>query len=130
MNMLSNIKILMLKRKIVLKNVDLGGFASMLLNPNIEIRLGLLSKDTAKEGKAAAKQNIIGSDILIFVGSQNPTTFDPSFMKTFRVGDIATGNVTEYRDETCSSDIYKVAWSNDIKVVSSICAKRLTVSAA
>ena len=112
------------------KAVDLGGFASMLLNPNIEIRLGLLSKDTAKEGKAAAKQNIIGSDILIFVGSQNPTTFDPSFMKTFRVGDIATGNVTEYRDETCSSDIYKVAWSNDIKVVSSICAKRLTVSAA
>ena len=112
------------------KAVDLGGFASMLLNPNIEIRLGLLSKDTAKEGKAASKQNIIGSDILIFVGSQNPTTFDPSFMKTFRVGDISTGNVTEYRDETCSSDIYKVAWSNDIKVVSSICAKRLSVSAS
>lgn len=112
------------------KAVDLGGFASMLLNPNIEIRLGLLSKDTAKEGKTASKSNIIGNDILIFVGSQNPTTFDPSFMKTFRIGDIAAGNVTEYRDETCSSDIYKVAWSNDIKVVSSICAKRLTVSAS
>ena len=51
-------------------------------------------------------------------------------MKTFSIGDISTGNVTEYRDETCSSDIYKVAWSDDIKVVSSICAKRLTVSAS
>lgn len=112
------------------KAVDLGGFASMLLNPNIEIKLGILSKDTAKEGALASKQNIVGSDILIFVASQNPTTFDPSFMKTFSIGDISTGNVTEYRDETCSSDIYKVAWSEQVKVVSSICAKRLTVSAS
>ena len=112
------------------KAVDLGGFASMLLNPNIEIKLGILSKDTAKEGKTASKTNIVGSDVLIFVASQNPTTFDPSFMKTFSIGDISTGNVTEYRDETCSSDIYKVAWSEQVKVVSSICAKRLSVSAS
>lgn len=112
------------------KAVDLGGFASMLLNPSIEIKLGILSKDTAKEGKAASKQNILGGDVLVFCASQNPTTFDPSFMKTFSVGDVSTGNVTEYRDERCSSDIYKVAWYEDVKVVSALCAERLAVSAS
>ena len=112
------------------KAVDLGGFASMLLNPNIEIKLGILSYDTAKEGKPSSKANILGNDLLVFIRSQNPTRFDPSFMKTFSIGDVSAGNVTEYRDETCSSDIYKVAWSEQVKVVSSICAKRLTVSAS
>lgn len=58
-------------------------FAGMLANPNIEVRVGILSRDTAKFGKDKAASNIFGAKVLIFIGSDSPTIYDPSFAKTF-----------------------------------------------
>ena len=57
--------------------------AKMLLNPGIEIRVGVLSRDTKKFGAAKNAVNIVGAEVYLFYGSQSPTTYDPSFAKTF-----------------------------------------------
>lgn len=105
-----------------------AGAASMLLNPDTEIRVGILSKDSAKFGAGRNVSNIIGPEVYIFYASPTPTLFDNSFAKTFRMGGGGVDSVTRYRDDRCSSDILKLNWSVDVQVVSSLCAKRLTIS--
>lgn len=102
--------------------------SQMLLNPGIEIRVGTLGRDTAKFGKAKSATNIIGADIFVFFGSDNPTTYDASFAKTFITRGGGVDAVRQYRDEKARSDIYAVDWSEDIQVVSPICGRRLTIS--
>ncbi len=79
-------------------------------------------------GKTASKSNIVGSEIFVFHGNDNPTQYDPGFAKTFSIGANSVEAVRMYRDESCRSDILAVDWSEDVQVVSSICAKRITVS--
>ena len=110
------------------KGVDLAGFAAMLLNPQIEVRVGVMSYDANKAGKAASKANVAGSEIFIFHGSDAPTQYDPGFAKTFSIGANSVEDVRMYRDEGCRSDILAVDWSEDVKVVSTLCARRITVS--
>lgn len=108
--------------------VSLAQFTGMLLNPGIEARVGVLSKDTAKVGATKSAANIVGDEVFIFCASPNPTAYDPSFAKTFRVNRGGVGAVRMYRDERSHSDILSVEWSRDIKVVGSACARRLTIS--
>ena len=110
------------------KSVSLDAFAGMLLNPQIEIRVGIMSIDANKMGKAASKSNVVGSEIFLFHGSDNPTQYDPGFAKTFSVGANSVEAVRLYREERNRSDILAVDWSEDVQVVSTICAKRITVS--
>ena len=110
------------------KSVSLDAFAGMLLNPQIEIRVGIMSIDANKTGKAASKSNVVGSEIFLFHGSDNPTQYDPGFAKTFSVGANSVEAVRLYREERNRSDILAVDWSEDVQVVSTICAKRITVS--
>ena len=110
------------------KSVGLDAFAGMLLNPQIEIRVGIMSIDANKMGKAASKSNVVGSEIFLFHGSDNPTQYDPGFAKTFSVGANSVEAVRLYREERNRSDILAVDWSEDVQVVSAICAKRITVS--
>lgn len=110
------------------KSVSLDAFAGMLLNPQIEIRVGIMSIDANKMGKAASKSNVVGSEIFLFHGSDNPTQYDPGFAKTFSVGANSVEAVRLYREERNRSDILAVDWSEDVQVVSAICAKRITVS--
>ena len=110
------------------KSVSLDVFAGMLLNPQIDIRVGILSIDANKTGKAAAKSNIVGSEIFLFHGNDNPTQSDPGFAKTFSIGSNSVESVRMYREERNRSDILAVDWAADVQVVSSICAKRITVS--
>ncbi len=110
------------------KSVSLDVFAGMLLNPQIDIRVGILSIDANKTGKAAAKSNIVGSEIFLFHGNDNPTQYDPGFAKTFSISSNSVESVRMYREERNRSDILAVDWSEDVQVVSSICAKRITVS--
>lgn len=102
--------------------------ASMFLNPEIDFRVGMMAKDTAKMGKTKAAANIAGSEVLIFFGADSPTPYDPSFMKTFtpRVGSIDT--VTQYRDNPRHSDMYETNWEDDITVVSEDMCRRITLS--
>jgi hypothetical protein len=103
-------------------------FASLLLNPDIEIRVGVLSRDQNKWGKAKSAKNIVGSELYLFHGNTAPTLYDPSFMKTFRTRRGGVDVVRTYREESSRSDVLAVDWTEDIKVTSNICAKRVTVS--
>lgn len=102
--------------------------AKMTLNPGLSIRVGMLSRDTKKFGAAAAKVNVVGAEVLLFYASDSPTTMDPSFMKTFMPTATGVGAVMEYRDETRNSDVFKSNWSDDIEVVSTALARRVTLS--
>ncbi len=102
--------------------------AQMLLNPGIEIRVGVLSKDTTKFGAAKNATNIVGAEVYIFYGSNSPTIYDPSFAKTFMTRAGGVDAVRSYRDESARSDIYALDWSEDVQVVSTECVKRLTIS--
>jgi len=110
------------------KGVTLDVLAGMLLNPQIDIRVGVMSYDANKMGKADSKSNVVGSEIFLFHGNDNPTQYDPGFAKTFSIGNNSVEAVRMYRDEGCRSDILAVDWSEDVEVVSTICAKRITVS--
>jgi len=103
-------------------------FASLLLNPDLDIRVGVLSRDTTKWGKTKNAQNIVGSELYLFSGASSPTLYDPSFMKTFRTRRGGVDIVRVYREESSRSDVLAVDWTEDIKVTSSVCAKRITVS--
>lgn len=101
---------------------------NMTLNPALEIRVGVLSKDLAKFGNDKNASNIVGANVYIFTASPNPTTYDPSFAKTFMAGTGGIAAVREYRDEAARSDIYAIDWARDIQVVSTDCAKRISIS--
>ncbi len=102
--------------------------AQMLLNPGIEIRVGVLSKDAAKIGATKNATNIVGAEVFIFLRSPNPTLYDPSFAKTFRTRSGGVESVRTYRSDRNRSDILAVDWSEDIQVVSTACVRRLTIT--
>jgi len=101
---------------------------NMFLNPRIEQQIGVLSKDLAKAGKTRDVTNIVGDEVFIFYASPSPDLYDASFAKTFMGGDGGVDTVRQYREEGSRSDIIALDWSEDIKVVSTLCVKRLTLS--
>lgn len=105
-----------------------GQAVQMLLNPAIEVRVGIMSKDTTKWGNTKSASNIIGAEVYVFHRSVTPTLFDPSMAKTFMAGVSGVSAVREYRDDSCRSDIYAIDYSEDIKLTSSACGSRITIS--
>lgn len=112
----------------VLVGVTTAQAASLLLNPGIEVRVGVLGKDSTKLGQTKSGTNVVGSEVFVFIGNDSPTVYDPSFAKTFMAGAGGVTSVREYRDESARSDIYAVDWARDIEVVSTACVKRITCS--
>jgi hypothetical protein len=108
--------------------VSMAQFSSLLLNPSIDIRVGILARDTAKLGLTKANVNIVGQQLVIFHANASPTLYDPSFMKTFRLRRGGVDVVRTYRDDAARSDILAVDWSEDIRVTSPVCARKLTAS--
>lgn len=108
--------------------VSMAQFGSLLLNPSIDIRVGILAKDTTKLGAAKANVNIVGQQLVVFHANASPTLYDPSFMKTFRLRRGGVDVVRTYRDDSARSDILAVDWSEDIRVTSSVCARKVTAS--
>ena len=109
------------------KGVSLDGFAAMLAAPGIDIRVSVLAYDKSMKPKTPNKNFIFGNDILLFYANPNPTEFDPSFMKTFSIGNQSVEDVYTYRDDSCRSDILAVDWSEDVEVISTLCAKRISL---
>ena len=108
--------------------VTMAQFGSLLLNPSIDIRVGILAKDTTKLGGAKNNVNIVGQQLVVFHANASPTLYDPSFMKTFRLRRGGVDVVRTYRDDSARSDILAVDWSEDIRVTSSVCARKVTAS--
>ena len=103
-------------------------FASLLLNPDLDIRVGVLSHDENKWGKEKSAKNIVGSELYLFHGNNRPTLYDPCFMKTFRTRRGGVDMVRTYREESSRSDVLAVDWTEDIKLTSGITAKRITIT--
>lgn len=109
--------------------VTTAQFSSLLLNPAIEIRIGVLSKDATKFGATKAAANIIGACVIPFIASANPTQYDPSLAKTFVCG--SRGNVDGvriYRAESHRSDIIALDWSEQTKVTGAACGCLINVT--
>lgn len=102
--------------------------AAMFLNPNMSLDVGILSKDTTKFGGTASKVNIVGAEVFIFIRSANPTVYDPSWMKNFSAGDGGIASVRMYPAEDGRADILALDWSEDIQIVSSIAARRVSIT--
>lgn len=101
--------------------------AAMTLNPQMDIRVGVLSADAYKAGKTASKSNIVGGECYIFCASENPTQYDPSFAKTFSAAPGSVFDVRVYQDDP-RTDIIAVDWTVDIKVVAAAACRRITMS--
>lgn len=102
--------------------------AKMLLNPDIAINVGIISKDTKKFGAAKTNVNLVGAEVYVFFNSPVPTQYDPSFMKTFMPNGVAIDSVKMYRDEKNVSDVFALDWSEDIQVVSTELVRRISLS--
>lgn len=100
----------------------------MFINPELEIRVGILGYDTAKTGAAKNAVNVVGSEVFLFYGSDQPDQYDASFAKTFATSAGMIESVREYREEKAASDVYFVDWTEDIKVTAADCGRRITVS--
>ena len=103
-------------------------FAACLLNPSIELRIGLLVKDTKKYPVAKSMSSVVGDECFIFYNQTAPSTYDPSFAKTFRGGAGSVDSVKMYRAEQNASDILAVDWSVDVQVVASGLCRRLSIT--
>lgn len=101
--------------------------AAMLLNPGIEIKVGILSKDTTKFGAGKSAVNIVGAEVFIFLASASPTLYDPSFAKNFTTLRGSVDSVLTHREEPVL-DVHSVLWSEDPQVVSTECGKRISIS--
>lgn len=102
-------------------------FAAMLLNPNIQIKIGSMPYNTAKRGLDAVKKGIVGSDLFVFNKSANPTVNDMSACKTFSVdGNLITA-VHTIRDDLKHVEFDEVRWSEDVQVTAPISIARITV---
>lgn len=107
--------------------LTLARLADMLIFPGIDIRLGVVSYEKAKRGKSGGKDFVIGSEVLIFIGSDNPTVYDPSFAKTFATDGSNIDSVRSYQEDP-RTDVYAVDWTEDTRVVSSIAARRISIT--
>jgi hypothetical protein len=104
--------------------------AGILLNPSIRIGVSTSIRDTAKVGAAKATANILGAEVFVFYAAPTPNTMDASFMKVFSTGRNSIESVRRYREERNRSDMLAVDWSRDIRVTSTVSARRLTVTVA
>lgn len=102
--------------------------AAFLLNPGLEIRVGILSKDTVKFGAAKNATNMVGAEVFVFHRSANPSTYDPSFAKTFRVNGSGIESVYSYDAPNGLYQGHIVYWSVDTQIASLPCARRLSIT--
>lgn len=98
-----------------------------LLIPDIDIRLGTMVYDTTKAGKASSLDFILGTDVFLFIGADNPTEFDPSFMKTFATDGSLIDSVRSY-EEGPRREVFATDWTQDVRATSTISGRRLAIT--
>lgn len=104
------------------------GAAHMVLNPAIDVRIGVISTDTTKFGATKNAVNLVGAEVFVFYASDSPDIYDPSFAKTFTTRSGGVTAVRSYRDERSRSTVHAVDWSEDIQIVSTDSVRRISLS--
>lgn len=100
---------------------------ALMLNPAMELKVGILSKDQTKFGAAKSAVNIVGAEVFIFYNSPTPTIYDPSFAKNFTTLRGSVDSVMTHREEPIL-DVHSVMWSEDPQVVSTALIRRLSIT--
>lgn len=108
-------------------NVNADMAAGILLNPSIRVGVTTAIRDQNKPGAAKSTVNVLANDVFVFFTSPNPSAYDASFMKTFLVSG-GIDSVRRYRKDGARSDMLGLDWNRDIRLTSSISARRLTVT--
>lgn len=110
--------------------VTLEQFASLLLNPAIELKVGILAGNTKKVGDSTgrAKVNLVGSEVFVFLSQDGASKDDPSFMKCFMTRSGNIDSVGTYSAPNGLWDGIITKWSEDVQVTGAACGRRITVS--
>lgn len=109
------------------ESVGLSDFAKMLLNPAMELRVGIIPYNTAGKGATKANANVMGSEVFVFIGQDSPDAIDPSFAKSFSTYGRGVDQVKTYREGDLL-DIAAVDWSEDVIVTAPLSGRRITLS--
>lgn len=107
--------------------------AQMLFaNPNARVEVVDIAVLTGGGlgNSSASKTGLLGGNVYIFASSENVATpYDPSFAKTFaRSAQLFTG--IQQFTEGANVTVLQNDWSADVQVVSSLLAKRISVTGA
>lgn len=109
-----------------LANVTLEDFGSLLIS-KCDARVSLMCYDDAPEGKDEDINFVLDGDIIVFARVAQPTRFDPSFMKTFRLRNQWMKPGT-YTREDGRAEVAKFDWSEDVQVTNAAAGIRRTVA--
>lgn len=97
-----------------LANVTLEDFGNLLIS-KCEARVSLMCFDDAPEGKPEDIKFVLDEDLVVFARTAQPTRFDPSFMKTFRLRNQWMKPGTYLRDDG-RVEVAKFDWSEDVQI--------------
>lgn len=111
-----------------LANVTLQDFGSLLIS-NCDSRVSLMCYDDAPEGKDEDIKFVLDGDIIVFARTAQPTRFDPSFMKTFRLRNQWMKPGTYVREDG-RAEVAKFDWSEDVQATNAAAGIRRTVALA
>jgi hypothetical protein len=124
----------LVRGKFVVGNAKAGNLAlptlestGQLLIGSPEIRSTFLVYDGAAEGVAESIAFALDTAVLIFAAKANPTRFDPSFMKTFRLDGRWMVPGTYSRDDG-RVQVCKFDWSEEVAVTNSAAVIRLNIT--
>lgn len=110
------------------KSVSLEEFSAMLIGEP-EIQLSMMVEDTAAEGQAESINFVLDTSALVFARTANPTTFDASYGKTFRLMGqwMRPGS---YEKEDRRGEVLKMDWVGKPIPTNTAAIKRLNHSEA
>jgi hypothetical protein len=117
---------LMANGKKDLANVNLEDLGGMLIS-KCDARVSLMCFDDAPEGLAEDIEFVLDGDIIVFARVAQPTRFDPSFMKTFRLRNQWMKPGVYTRDDG-RVEVAKFDWSEDVQITNSAAGIRRTVN--
>jgi hypothetical protein len=103
--------------------------ATQLFIARPTVKVSLMVYDTAPEGLDKNISFLLDNTVLVFARKANPTTRDPSFMKTFRLMNryMVPGS---YIREDGRVEVAKFDWSEEIRVTNPTAALRYNIAAA
>jgi hypothetical protein len=108
--------------------VTVDQMKSLFLNPNCDVMVSAFVLDTLKPGAASNKSNYLGNDVWVFYADANPSPYDMSFMKTFRLDERGVSAVYQERDWEARSDVFLLDWYEEILVTGSALVERIQVT--
>lgn len=108
--------------------ITLAQLVGMLAVP-LECRLVAGSAGTTGFGSSTTtKASIQSATVLVFFAQPTASQYDPSALKTFTPNSQSFAAVRQYRDDTCSSDMFYIDVEEDIASISASLIVKIAVT--